>query len=144
MRTKAEGGATFTVCDKCWGKVYPKDSERKAAEEWANIVWDEGDLPEEEKSLPEVISLSKACGAMGYEAGRSSALKELEQIARWRKYPEEKPSHVGPFRLAMKRGSNQWEDHGSWDEEDASFYDIHHGENDQVTHWQMIKLPEAE
>lgn len=27
MRTKAEGGTTFTVCDECWDKEHPKTAE---------------------------------------------------------------------------------------------------------------------
>ena len=29
MRTKAEGGTTFTVCDECWGEKYPKQEPSK-------------------------------------------------------------------------------------------------------------------
>jgi hypothetical protein len=27
MRSKDEGGTTFTVCDECWNILYPKDSQ---------------------------------------------------------------------------------------------------------------------
>ena len=68
MRSKDEGGTTFSCCDECWDKQYPKDSERKAAEEAYRDAY--GISPKEN---PEFDI---------FKAGRSSALKELEQIAR--------------------------------------------------------------
>lgn len=37
LRTKEEGGTTFTICDECWDKAHPKsiDTEDKDAQEKA-------------------------------------------------------------------------------------------------------------
>lgn len=47
---------------------------------WAETVWDESDLPESERSLPETLSLAKACGSMGYTEGWCAAMKYLETV----------------------------------------------------------------
>ena len=40
MRTKAEGGTTFTVCDDCWDKQYPKRPKKMTVEdELAKVLW---------------------------------------------------------------------------------------------------------
>jgi hypothetical protein len=30
MRSKAEGGTVFTICDECWDKKYPAEAENGA------------------------------------------------------------------------------------------------------------------
>jgi hypothetical protein len=44
LRTKAEGGTTFTVCDSCWDKAHPKKimNMEQEFEAW----WDENDDPD--------------------------------------------------------------------------------------------------
>jgi hypothetical protein len=39
MRTKAEGGTTFTVCDACWEKHYRRTPARPASREHRNGYW---------------------------------------------------------------------------------------------------------
>ncbi|MFN4973828.1 MAG: hypothetical protein ACK5GV_01125 [Bacteroidota bacterium] len=47
---------------------------------WAETVWDESDLPESERSLPETLYLAKAAGSMGYTEGWCAAMKYVESI----------------------------------------------------------------
>lgn len=43
-----------------------KEEAQKRAKEWANIAWDESDLPTEERSDPSTIELAKTCAEIGY------------------------------------------------------------------------------
>jgi hypothetical protein len=50
---------------------------KQMADEWAESAWDESDLAQEDKSLPETIELAKAASAMGFVAGYKVAMDQF-------------------------------------------------------------------
>lgn len=69
LRTKEEGGTTFTVCDDCWDKAYPKQDHAKE-----NEVLREA-LKEAKKCIEDAIYSEDGCdGQIGQDV-----IKQIEQ-----------------------------------------------------------------
>ena len=89
-----EGGVTSTLMHVPIKTNTEKD--REAGNKWADVVWDEIDLPEEEKSLPETIAFAKACGAMGYSAALQHARQgERERLKDFYRFAIHPAFHFG-------------------------------------------------
>lgn len=62
----------------------------KKANEWAELTWDESDLPEDEKSEKSQLDMCKACGSLGwsrgYECGQKDFSQEVEGRSEFKMY----------------------------------------------------------
>lgn len=77
LRTKAEGGTVFTVCDNCWDKHYPKEAMTKTKDEMIEEM-----LEAEKRTMAndrELAGFSEGCRKM-YDA-RQKELDTLRQVS---------------------------------------------------------------
>jgi hypothetical protein len=116
------------------------------AREWAEEVWDERDLLDDDKSKPAMLNLAKSASAMGYSAGYQAA------SAKWVSVKERLPNEDEPVLvygqvlndiarvLGVKRryrGDQDWK--YTWESEDDYIFT-----QDDVTHWKPLDEPPME
>ncbi len=106
----------------------------KRAQAFAEMVWDESGLPEEERSSKDVLDLCKACGSLGYKAGYEEASSTPKMISVNDRLPEcgdnyiiLKDDGVSPYTFAIA-----WFDR-TWDFPNAQ----------EITHWMPLPKKDA-
>ena len=78
LRTKAEGGTTFTVCDACWDKHYKTKSVEEKAEAYALEVWTDGGFAHAD--CEEEIAQSMIDYRAGHAEGFAAAKEKIEYL----------------------------------------------------------------
>ena len=70
---------------------------RKIANDWANCVWDEEEVPDEDKTPESTLCLAKAAGSLGYCAGhdQGEAKGRAEERKWWALHYQTLSNHIG-------------------------------------------------